>query len=951
MNQNKSNWRKGSILVMTALSAVFLLSMTAIVTDVSYLYYNQGRLQTAVNAGWKAGYDRMLQISRVSPPTTENQSVIKAHILEVMKANGYTDDELTTVQVEFGPRFHLKVSSIQPVGLFFARIMNFNSSDVAAARENHANDAGQGIIPIAIPNGVVKDLGNMYTYTPFALENDGFVASRTYIIRLGTGGKSSVKSSTLKDLYFPPTLTASGTVEPGMLLIPMDDTQDEPLKAYGFAFWCLRPDDADPGLLTPVQWLLGYKGGAFMVPNFPDAVAMLSAGGTYSGVDYIPLSLETDKEVIDMHLAAAAGNTLNLSARPRIAIYSNSATSELGTLLAQAGIPYGSYSLPGGWNRYVNGSIQLYDPTRNTLVNDAAVLSGALDRYHIVLLDKSEDLTGFSHGCSFHTKCCEDYIRELRYGTTNNPTARGKAEQYMCGYCRNFYDESYKFDFGSAKDTVNYATEKDNVWRQGVIVGGKLEYVSRYNEVRANCEYKNRRCVDRSDSSGVFYYNIVNPGVAPLLCGDTTSQCVNHKALRILAAAQGYSSDTSPDAKPAINPASPITADSDAWFKNANLVQKMKWAVAEKIRAHLALYGHLFAQSFGAETLDLALWQSAIHNGTDANSAYENCLAFIGHTYQNFPMSPAYYSTINNPTAGLSEPFNLLPTYDHEAICQNTNPDPDTAGGYTTSFTGSNLGDALPPTEVTALGRANADNNKVKYIDGTFRSGALAGKYTFLAGDFKNTESKRLLLNNILRMDPPVFCIKAVVGGNVTPIAGKQKSGYGDIDPDNVTGGGVNAYKDNFMFGSNSPIELEDNIITDPGKGGLGGTPDPLSFRLYGGTIDGVYYPPNPFVILPITEPCTNALADGATTVYDLQSNDHPEGIYKDGTGLGEYDFQSSVKVIGFAEFELIPREQWDRIGDDFQDGDIGDLGLTQENDGQIRAKFVRYIIKPGELP
>ena len=42
------------------------------------------------------------------------------------------------------------------------------------------------------------------------------------------------------------------------LLIPMDDTQKNHLKAYGIAYWILQQD-------VEVSWLLNYRGGSFMI--------------------------------------------------------------------------------------------------------------------------------------------------------------------------------------------------------------------------------------------------------------------------------------------------------------------------------------------------------------------------------------------------------------------------------------------------------------------------------------------------------------------------------------------------------------------------------------------------------------------------------------------------------------------------------------------------------------
>jgi len=88
---------------MTAAFGVVLLAVTALVTDIGYLYLEQARLQTAVNAGWKAGFDRMTQIKSGGNPilTEEHKTQIIQHVRDVIKSNGYTDEELTDLEVIF----------------------------------------------------------------------------------------------------------------------------------------------------------------------------------------------------------------------------------------------------------------------------------------------------------------------------------------------------------------------------------------------------------------------------------------------------------------------------------------------------------------------------------------------------------------------------------------------------------------------------------------------------------------------------------------------------------------------------------------------------------------------------------------------------------------------------------------------------------------------------------
>jgi hypothetical protein len=44
------------------------------------------------------------------------------------------------------------------------------------------------------------------------------------------------------------------------LLVPMDDTQTDHLKAYGVAYWALENT-------VTIEWLLNYRGGSFLVPH------------------------------------------------------------------------------------------------------------------------------------------------------------------------------------------------------------------------------------------------------------------------------------------------------------------------------------------------------------------------------------------------------------------------------------------------------------------------------------------------------------------------------------------------------------------------------------------------------------------------------------------------------------------------------------------------------------
>ena len=53
-------------------------------------------------------------------------------------------------------------------------------------------------------------------------------------------------------------LLLSSQVMASYILIPMDDSQKNHLKAYGIAFWSLEQN-------IQISWLLNYRGGSFML--------------------------------------------------------------------------------------------------------------------------------------------------------------------------------------------------------------------------------------------------------------------------------------------------------------------------------------------------------------------------------------------------------------------------------------------------------------------------------------------------------------------------------------------------------------------------------------------------------------------------------------------------------------------------------------------------------------
>ncbi len=904
-----STRRRGSILLITAGVAILMVGLTALVTDVGYLYYSQARLQTAVNAGWKAGFDRMMDLQKTGKSfDASDMELVRAHVKEVMKANGYSDSELANVEITFPNSSSLKVHSKQSVGLFFAKIFDISSADIAAGRDS--TDDGAGIIPLGIPHGVTKDFSkNMYSCSMFTGE-EGFKAGSEYILKLGSGGKKATDDQPLPD-------------DAKMILVPMNSgaqSDDGYLKAYGVAYWCLRIGDGKDTGYVPVYWLLGYLGGSFYLTYYDEIVTQLKK----LKVNYTIIKGAANIQAI---FDAVKPNILELYDRPRIAVYSSQeGTDPVEDVLRAAYIPYGEYSMPTGYQRGV------YDASANKHIYDDEILNGVLDDYHWVHLHH-EDFTGFNGGCSYYPDSCKDFFDNSRLGT------QAAAQARMCTYCSSNYKEI------TTTSTVWDAKKKKWV----TVTSTAWGWDGSYNE--AGCLLANTRCAERAGKNGILYRK--DALVKTKICGTNADgsinksfpQCTEYQRLVDIAELHGYISDPNSEPKPQTavstgNNGPGMSATQDGWFNRANKVQLMKFDVARTIRNHVEVGGFLFAQCFAPETLDIALWQAAVHDGIPPLDAFSDCFAFTGYSYRRFPVKSgvSYYSTINAIYGtGIYMPFNLRDSL--SAKCQNHGAWPDTGSGHTAVFTDA----CINKEKCEVLGYLKANESHAKYLSG--KRGK--GEFTFLGGHYhKNTESKRLVLNNILL---GALVEKNVTGEVIPPVlTGKNKNNYGPLDPDNSLSGGADDYRERFKFGVNIPIEINDRLVTESGNM-PGPTDQAVDFRVNGDET----FDPHRKVIIPITDigpevPINNTHNVGAGTIYDLQGQDHPNGLYRP----EQYDFGSSVRVIGFAEFEILEPDEYTRDGDEegvlnYEAGDVGDLGPYQS--GQVRGRFIRYIVHPSE--
>ena len=108
-------------------------------------------------------------------------------------------------------------------------------------------------------------------------------------------------------------LLAIGGAKPARgqrLLVPMDDAQQDHLKAYGITYNALK--DGLSG-----EWLLNYRGGAFLLPDTPEMRKRAALTGvTIEVIDDAQLG------AIRSEIANSNMETVPLEKAPKIAVYS-----------------------------------------------------------------------------------------------------------------------------------------------------------------------------------------------------------------------------------------------------------------------------------------------------------------------------------------------------------------------------------------------------------------------------------------------------------------------------------------------------------------------------------------------------------------------------------------------------------------------------------------------------
>jgi len=102
----------------------------------------------------------------------------------------------------------------------------------------------------------------------------------------------------------------AAAVFPQKILVPMDETQTDHLKAYGVAYWVLEHD-------IDLEWLLNYRGGSFLIDSYPDIIRELRLRNVR--FEQVPAGAE-----VNIYGTIEANNmdVVLLEKAPKVAVYS-----------------------------------------------------------------------------------------------------------------------------------------------------------------------------------------------------------------------------------------------------------------------------------------------------------------------------------------------------------------------------------------------------------------------------------------------------------------------------------------------------------------------------------------------------------------------------------------------------------------------------------------------------
>lgn len=240
----------------------------------------------------------------------------------------------------------------------------------------------------------------------------------------------------MKNLLFSILLFISVLSNASFIVIPMDETQTNHLKAYGIAYWVLTKN-------VPIDWLLNYRGGSFSFPYSKD----FEKECLVRNVKYETIADASMSKILeDIANPEINMDAVRLEKAPKVAVYSpktNNPWDDAVTLvLTYAEIPY-------------------------TVIYDEEILDDNLHLYDWLHLHH-EDFTG-QYGKFFAAYQNADWYQKQVADYESRATALGfsKVSQEKLAVAKKVRDfvmgGGYMFAMCSATDSYDIALAAEGV--------------------------------------------------------------------------------------------------------------------------------------------------------------------------------------------------------------------------------------------------------------------------------------------------------------------------------------------------------------------------------------------------------------------------------------------------------------------------------------------------------
>lgn len=244
------------------------------------------------------------------------------------------------------------------------------------------------------------------------------------------------------------------------LLIPMDESQKNHLKAYGIAYWTLNKD-------IEVDWLLNYRGGSFACVALP----AIENECVIRGISYEVISDPAYGQIQNQIQAADVNmEIMHLQKPPKIAVYSPKSKlpwdDAVTLVLTYAEIPY-------------------------TVVFDTEIMDGLLAKYDWLHLHH-EDFTG-QYGKFFSYAQRDWYKKQVaEYEAVARKYGFNKVSQLKLSVVKKMREYvaggGFLFAMCSATDTYDIALSADGLDIVGEFYDGDAQDFNAQNKLNySNC--------------------------------------------------------------------------------------------------------------------------------------------------------------------------------------------------------------------------------------------------------------------------------------------------------------------------------------------------------------------------------------------------------------------------------------------------------------------------------